>query len=109
MLEISEFFKEKSKRPLDELERELTVENIQRMIYSFEFIIRKEPDGRIYFTYLGSDETQEIVRRRKEAGIEEDHILVPLFEGYFEGKPTYNFVPIDKVPELSKYLRPSRD
>jgi len=109
MIEISEFFEEKSERTLDELERKFTVEEIQSIVYSLSFIIKKKPDEKIYFTYLGSDETQEIARRRKEAGIEEDHILVPLFDGYFEGKPTYNFVPIDEVPELSKYLRPSRD
>jgi len=112
MVEISEFFKQKSKRTLDELERELTVEEIQSIIYSLDSRIQKEPDGKIYFMHLGSDRTQEIARLRKEKGLKEDDILVTLVEGYLGEKPTYMFFSlafIDEVPELSKYLRPSRD
>ena len=79
MTQVSEYFEQKTNRTLDDLEKELTAEEIRKIIYSRRIIIKKESDGKIHFNYLNvsDDEVRKVENLRKESGItEEDKIVV---------------------------------
>lgn len=108
MTNASKYFKKEPDRTLEELEKELTVKEIQSIIYSLEIEIRKEADGKIHFEYLpmGPLLKTKIKIKRKLNGLPDDYVMVYVFECYVgNNKPCYGHSTIDEIPELSKYLK----
>ena len=110
MKRVSEYFKEKPEKTLDELEGKLTPKEIQDIIYSHKVIIQKEQDGKLHFTYLDVSKKaeQEVSRMIKGLGLT-DIVVVPEAIGCTKGgKTIYQVKGIEEVPELSKYLKSSQ-
>ncbi len=110
MKQVSEYFKEKPEKTLDELEGKLTPKEIQGIIYSHRVIIQKEQDGKIHFNYLkvSKKAEQEVSRMIKSLGLT-DIVTVPEAIGCTKrGMTVYRVKGIEEVPELSKYLKSSQ-